>query len=410
MTSTSSVSILLIFFLFWSVLPAQPQSTLSTAQTVQLAHPGARALVCYADSAGTNVQLWFTTADGLFLQRQNSLLRLSPDGARVVQVQFSRQQRFLAALQFFDDRPGNGNRWLIQVFRNDGTIQTELSLPRYHDEPFPVLQVADSGERLYLIHPGTALLQVYDHRGRKLLDRPLFKEAPFDYERAVMMSLSADGESLAVAAMASAARPDHPAPQQNSRLWLLNRDGQVQWHMPLPERSLYALHLSASGRYVAIASYDSYAPGGMIRRIRIFDRNGRRLRNLAGLFDIARFDDGQWFFYSDAHALFRLDLSAGDPDTLYVVDDAGQKILQWLPSPGFRSMAVAVAQPVFHDTGFQFDRAQILRIPAESGAPVTQLYSGSALTSPFLLQLPDLNRFAITTEYSLQLNDWKNDD
>ncbi|MDQ7051536.1 MAG: hypothetical protein Q9P14_01035 [candidate division KSB1 bacterium] len=261
---------------------AQSLGRIQSAASLPLAQPMKQILACQADTAGAAYRIWAVTADGLMLQRNAAVTQLSPTGARMAYAQASRAQNRLAVLAQVHDAKSGEARWLLQIFRSDGTQQTALALPLHRDEPFPVVQVTDRGERVFVANPATATLHIYDANGGLLRKVRLFDDAPFDYERALMLDVSADGRWLAVAAMASAARPQHPLANRNSHLWLFDHDGREQWHLILPEQSLYALRISDGGRFLAVASYDAYATPDMIRKIRIFDRAGRQVRKAAG--------------------------------------------------------------------------------------------------------------------------------
>ena len=389
---------------------AQSLGKIQPASSLQLAQPAKRILACQSDSAGTGYRIWAVTVDGLMLQQNATVTQLSPPGARMAHAQTSRAQNRLAVLAQVHDAKSGEARWLLQIFRSSGSLQTAFALPLHRDEPFPVVQVTDRGERIFVANPAIATLRIFDGSGGLLREVRLFDDTAFDYERGLMLDVSADGRWLAVAAMATAARPQHPLADRNSHLWLFDRDGREQWRLTLPEQSLYALRMSDDSRFLAVASYDAYAAPDMIRKIRVFDRAGWQVQESHGLFDAARFDpEQQRLYFTDRRALRRLDLNTGEVHTLFSASGSAQKIVAMLLSPGRRHLAVAVAQPQFRENRFQFDQAQLFLISTDGRTRSALSPPEDELQPPFLLPVQGANRLAVTTKQTLHLIPWEND-
>ena len=158
----------------------------------------------------------------------------------------------------------------LQVYRHDGTLRFETTLPHHPDDPLPHLAPADGdGDVVYTL-PGTAEVVFLAPDGALRRRATLFDAAPYDLERNVLVAWRPDGRAVAVVAQRV---PDGPGVDTDARLFLFDRDGTLRWQRPLPGPALAALAFGVDGR-VAVDTYDAYARAAVVRRRHVFTPAG----------------------------------------------------------------------------------------------------------------------------------------
>lgn len=369
---------------------AQPDTSASEATVQRLRDvgtPGGRVLLVRVDTAGTATQI---------VQVGNQLERYSPEGRQVVSLggslvhsRTSSGERFLGILIESDATDQPDARVLrLQVLHHEGTLRYEHILPRTHDAPRPVLAVNDRTGAIAYGHPARSEVVLLDGDGREVVRVQLFEDAPYTLERTLLLSFSPDGQYLAVAAMREAARPG-AALAENVRVWLYRADGTLRWQRTLPAPSLHALAVSPEAAWVAVATLDAYADGGMVRRTHFFAGDSTPQGTLPVLFAQASFtEDRRQVWLATSRRVVGYDLAAHHTLFTETVKPPASRVLDVVVHPGGTQGIVLQGTPRFEDGQFVYYDLQAHYLRSD-GAMLERLAVGDAVgTAPRLAVMP----------------------
>lgn len=241
--------------------PAQPVSKQARFVSV---HPG-----------DTDTTFIHQTPDVLVFTSASGTRTVSLPGT-VLSVQPSQAGAFVGVIGLTTERASEPTQITLQVYGYDGSLRYTHRMLHAPDEPLPIVAVDDRSGAVAFGLPATGEVVLLGANGQEQLRTYLFDDAPYALERSLLLAFSADGATLAVAAMRAPAHPARSGRPGNTHLLALGPDGTIRWRRSLPQQALHALSVSDDGRWIGVSTYDAYAPGGIVWQSQLFTPAGEQ--------------------------------------------------------------------------------------------------------------------------------------
>lgn len=396
-------------FIFFALLPAH----LLYAQGPQVAKAIARVPAPYAGGTLLSMRMQHTGLfESLWFLRAGELKRAGAAGepsfalGRMVGFAPGRDGRALAVLSQPGPAAAKKATLQLSVFGRTGRPLFAKNLPWQPDEPFPVLAVAEGTQTLVLGNPATVGLRFLDFSGAERRSVSLFAPAPYTLERVLQLRIAAGGRTVAVATMREAARPGLARAAANSYLMFLSHTGDELWRRPLPEISIFATALSASGAFVLVASYDTYGTSAA-QRTRLFDRTGALRYEAAHLFRRAIFTAGDHaLVLHDKSTLRMIDLRNMREQFVWAAPLTDEIILAAQPRAGGRQTAVLLAKNKFSDGGFHLFEPRLVFLNHSGEKLAGRTLEAGEVLAPYLVPAQDGAGLAILQPAQILIFPW----
>lgn len=308
-------------------------------------------------------QAVYASDEGLIFEFDAGIQTVRFDGA-LLSTRASSSGAFAAALV-------RSQRTLdLQVYAADGRVNSSWTIAHHRDDRLPRAAVSDADGGVVYALPSTAELCFAAAESAEPRCTMLFKDAPHDTEREVLVDYSPDGRLIAVAAQREASRPGLPDAAANTHVFLFDRNGSLLWTTTLPEPGLRSLAFSPSSG-LAVSTYDAYAPPESIHATHLLSADGSRLATAPFGAHAFAFRGSETLLQSP-RALALLDGDGGSSRIIFRPESGSQIVAidtDALSDAG--ETAVLTGRTVLTENGFAFDALRLVHLNGSGDVAAT---------------------------------------
>ena len=362
-----------------------------------------------------NVTKWNFQSDRILVQSGDKIVQLETgqvqtfEKGRLLNTFFSKDGRYYAAMELTDQDDSNtGTKViLITVSSIEDKEQYQIQMNQGFDEPYPMILVSDKDGSLVMGYNATGQLIFYSSEGARFAETELFPGSGYDLERTLYMDAAADGARIAVAAQERAAAPKGspaPEPDGNPKVFLFNSSADLMWEKELEEYNTSVLSVSPDGNSIITNAYTIDIHGKLLKKARLFDRQGRLVETFDMLFKNARFsDNSKNLLMADNRRAISYNFETSMLIWEYEIANPAEMITAGRISNKGDVSALLVATNRFRDDGFVFEDPELI-IYSQRDKSLQQIPLKKQLfTSPGLWMSPNASEIYVGLQDSYQI-------